>query len=174
LIIHLNGWPGVGKRTIGMVVADRLGARFIHNHLLHDVAICCAGYEGAHRWALYERVRAAAYEILALQPTTETFVMTNALCRDTPREDLAWSHVVNLAIQRGVPLVPVVLEALPEENKRRVQSENRIASGKLTDAAALESMAWGLASAIRRDGRGMARGTRPEWPAPVISNYFVP
>ena len=157
-----------------MVVADRLGARFIHNHLLHDVAICCAGYEGAHRWALYERVRAAAYEILALQPTTETFVMTNALCRDTPREDLAWSHVVNLAIQRGVPLVPVVLEALPEENKRRVQSENRIASGKLTDAAALESMAWGLASAIRRDGRGMARGTRPEWPAPVISNYFVP
>lgn len=140
MIIHLNGWPGVGKRTIGIGVADRLGARFIHNHLLHDVAIGCAGYNGAHRWPLYEKVRAAAYEALALQPKTETFVMTNALCRDTPREDLAWSHVVHLAIRRQVPLVPVVLEASLEENKRRVRSEDRITSGKLTDAAALESM----------------------------------
>ncbi|WP_284388078.1 hypothetical protein [Devosia yakushimensis] len=39
MIIHLNGWPGVGKLTIGRLLAADLGARFIHNHLLHDVAI---------------------------------------------------------------------------------------------------------------------------------------
>jgi hypothetical protein len=42
LIIHLNGWRGVGKQTIGRALAERIGARFIHNHLLHDVAIVCA------------------------------------------------------------------------------------------------------------------------------------
>ena len=38
MIIHLNGWPGAGKKTIG----EALSARFIPNHLLRDVALVCA------------------------------------------------------------------------------------------------------------------------------------
>src|SRR6202011_2120341 len=34
MIVHLNGWPGAGKKTIGEALSMLLGARFIHNHLL--------------------------------------------------------------------------------------------------------------------------------------------
>ncbi len=138
LIVHLNGWPGVGKLTIGRALADRLGARLIDNHLLHDVAIRCAGLTDPDRWPLYEKVRRAAYEALKDRPDAETFVMTNALCTNDPRERLAWNHVVDLAIARNAPLVPVVLEAEFEENTRRLRSSERVGR-KLADPAILRS-----------------------------------
>ena len=125
MTVHLNGWPGVGKFTVGRILAGRLGARLIHNHLLHDVAIACAGLDGPARWPLYEEVRRAAYGVLTDRPRTETFVMTNALCVGSERERQDWDHVVDLAIARSVPLVPVVLEASFEENARRIQSDDR-------------------------------------------------
>jgi hypothetical protein len=139
MIVHINGWPGAGKKTIGEALAKLLGARFIHNHLLHDVAIVCAGFRGDHRWQLYETVRSAAYDVLAQHPTSEIFVMTNALCNDTPREEVAWKHVVELAIARSVPLVPVVLELAAEENIRRVQSPERLGK-KTTDGTYLREL----------------------------------
>ena len=136
LIVHLNGWPGVGKKTIGSALAEMLAARFVDNHLLHDVAIVCAGFESPERWAVYDRVRAAAYEGLFKRPKDEIFVMTNALCRNAPRELKAWEHIVELAVSRDVPLVPVVLEAQAEENIRRLGSAERVGR-KLTDPAEL-------------------------------------
>jgi hypothetical protein len=136
MIIHLNGWPGAGKRTVGERLAERIGARFVHNHLLHDAARICVGRAGRNvpeYWATYERVRSAAYEALAARPQDETFVMTNALCKDDPRETEAWGHVVALAMRRSVALVPIVLDIGLEENCRRVQSADRLGR-KLSDA----------------------------------------
>ncbi len=138
MIIHLNGWTGAGKKTIGAALAQQIGARFIHNHLLHDVAIVCAGLQTEARWTLYEKVRQAAYDSLASQPQSDMFVMTNALCRDAPREQQAWAHGVELAIARHVPLVPIVLQVDLQENLRRLQSAERVGK-KLTDPAELES-----------------------------------
>ncbi len=137
MIIHLNGWPGAGKRTIGTILAEALNARFIHNHLLHDVGIVCAGFDSPDRWTVYENVRYAAYTALMKRPPTEVFVMTNALCKTAPRELQAWHHVVDLALSRGVPLVPVVLEVEATENIRRVQSADRVGK-KMRDAAELQ------------------------------------
>jgi hypothetical protein len=114
MIVHLNGRPGVGKRTVGSFLANHLGARFIHNHLLHDVAIVCTGFDDPERWVLYDLVRHVAYASLRKRPPTEVFVMTNALCKNAPRELEAWRHVVELAMSRNVPLVPIVLEATAE------------------------------------------------------------
>jgi broad-specificity NMP kinase len=136
MIIHLNGWPGVGKKTIGSILASHLQARFIHNHLLHDVAIVCTGFDDPDRWTLYDVVRKAAYAILKKRPPTEMFVMTNALCMNAPRELEAWRCVVELAMSRNVALVPVVLEATADEIVRRLQSVERV-SKKLTDPAEL-------------------------------------
>jgi broad-specificity NMP kinase len=147
MIIHLNGWPGSGKKTIGEALSRLMGARFIHNHLLHDVAIVCAGFESQQRWELYEIVRAAAYDALKRQPAAEIFVMTNALCNDTPREELAWKHVVALAMARNVPLVPVVLELSADENVRRLESPERLGR-KMTDAATLRG--WFTTNSIQR------------------------
>jgi len=138
MIVHLNGWPGVGKKTIGSELAKNLRARFIHNHLLHDVAIVCAGLNDPDRWVLYERVRTAAYASLKRRSLTEVFVMTNGLCKNAPRELEAWNRVVDLAVSRNVPLVPVVLEAAPDEIIRRVQSPER-SGRKLTDPTQLRS-----------------------------------
>jgi len=139
MIVHLNGWPGVGKKTIGRVLAGMLSARFIHNHLLHDVAITCAGFNGADRWPLYEAVRAAAYGALERRPASEPFVMTNGLCVNTPRERTAWGHIVDLAIARNVPLIPVVLDADDNELVRRVTSTGRVGN-KLSDGVVLRDM----------------------------------
>jgi gluconate kinase len=138
MIVHLNGWPGVGKRTIGFELAKNLRARFIHNHLLHDVAIVCAGLNDPDRWALYDQVRTAAYTSLKARSLTEVFVMTNGLCKNAPREIEAWNCVVDLAVSRNVPLVPVVLEAAPDEIIRRVQSPER-SGKKMTDPVQLRS-----------------------------------
>jgi shikimate kinase len=32
MIIHINGYPGVGKLTIGRIVAEQLGGRLLDNH----------------------------------------------------------------------------------------------------------------------------------------------
>ncbi len=119
--------------------AQRLQARLIDNHLLHDVAIRCTGINDPARWPLYETVRAAAYRVLADRPRSETFVMTNALCLGAPREREAWRHVVALAEARAVPLVPVVLEADETALRARLQSLER-RGRKLADAEALAAM----------------------------------
>ncbi|MDR6289033.1 MULTISPECIES: AAA family ATPase [Inquilinus] len=139
MIIHRNGWPGVGKRTVATILATRLGARLIDNHLLHDVAIRCAGVDDPARWPLCETVRAAAYQVLVERPRAERFVMTNALCAGAAREREAWSRVVALALARGAPLVPVVLEADEAVLLARVQSPERHGR-KLSDPEALAAM----------------------------------
>jgi len=138
MIIHINGWPGVGKKTIGGIVSHQLSARFIHNHVLHDVAFACAGRGDADQWPLYEKVRAAAYEVLKRRPDGEIFVMTNALT-EAPKEIEAWSRVVELAIDRKVALIPIVLNADIEELAKRVSSPERLET-KLKDSSALRQM----------------------------------
>ena len=125
MIVHLNGWPGVGKYAIGKVLSVKLGARFVHNHLLHDVALACAGHGDDDRWPLYEKIRSAAYDTLAKRPSNEIFVMSNALCNGVAREIEAWSKVVDLAISRSVRLIPVILRADIETIARRISSDNR-------------------------------------------------
>jgi hypothetical protein len=100
MIIHLNGRPGTEKQTIGRELATRIGVRLIHNHLLHDVAIVCCGRTTPQRWELYEKIRASVYEYLRTIPSSQTLVMTNALCKESAREVRAWAHVVELAISR--------------------------------------------------------------------------
>ncbi|WP_342242128.1 AAA family ATPase [Inquilinus sp. OTU3971] len=139
MIVHLNGWPGVGKLTVAQLLAHRLRARLIDNHLLHDVAIRCAGIDDPARWPLYETVRAAACQALADRPRSETFVMTNALRLGAAREREAWRHVVALAETRGVPLVPVVPEAddtVLRSGVQRLERQGR----KLTDPNVLAAM----------------------------------
>lgn len=125
MIIHLNGWPGVGKQTVGSLLARKLEARFIHNHLLHDIAIICAGSNVESRWTLYESIRSAAYSAFAKQSLPENYAMTNALCKNAPREQMAWRHVVELAMARKTALIPVVLEAAEHELFQRLQSPDR-------------------------------------------------
>ena len=57
MIVHINGWPGSGKLTVGREVARKLGARLLDNHTLHDVAIRLCERGTPEYWDLYYQVR---------------------------------------------------------------------------------------------------------------------
>ncbi len=125
MIVHINGWPGVGKLTVAREVARKLGARMLDNHTLHDVAmrLCDRGTEDY--WTLYYQVRDVAYRRIRTIPPAESLVMTNALVAESDREREAWDAVKSLAVARSATLIAINLECSLEENVRRVRSEER-------------------------------------------------
>lgn len=125
MIIHINGWPGVGKLTVAREVARKLGARLLDNHSLHDVAIRLCDRGTAEYWDLYYQVRNVAYGWVRTMPTDQVVVMTNALLAENEREREAWQAVKQLAADRSDRLVSVILDCSLEENVRRVRSEER-------------------------------------------------
>jgi hypothetical protein len=148
MIIHLNGWPGAGKLTVGRELAGMLGARLLDNHTLHNVAAALCDRGTAAYWELYGKVRTLAYDRLRELPMTETAVMTNALTREAPHEVEAWQEVLRLVADRGDILIAVTLLCEPEENLWRVQQAERRLFRKLTDprplAEWLQSGSWSL------------------------------
>ena len=125
MIVHLNGWPGVGKLTVARVVAHKLGARLLDNHTLHDLAgrLCERGTD--EDWRLYHQVRNIAYGKIRTLPSREVIVLTNALLSESDREVEAWNAVKDLARERSDLLVEVTLDCSLEENVRRLRSEER-------------------------------------------------
>jgi cytidylate kinase len=55
MILHINGWPGVGKLTIGKIIAKKLKGRLLDNHAIYNVAFRLTEFRSA---AFYDTVRA--------------------------------------------------------------------------------------------------------------------
>ena len=87
-VIHIGGWPGVGKRTIGQIVADRLQGRLIHNHLMLDAAraIYERGTEGSAR--LREDIRTVIMDHARKLPADTAIVLTDALAEEAAARPL--------------------------------------------------------------------------------------
>jgi thymidylate kinase len=136
VIVHINGWPGVGKLTVAREVARRLEARLLDNHTIHDVPGRLCERNTSGYWDLYYRVRDVAYDYVRAMPPSEVLVMTNALLAESEREREAWLAVKQLAASRSTRLVSITLECALEENVRRIVSEER-RHRKLVDAEAL-------------------------------------
>lgn len=131
MIVHLNGWPGAGKLTVGRELARLLNARLVDNHTLHNVALATCDIHSEERWQVYHAVRDIAYARLRELPLDEAIVLTNALTREAPREIEAWATVKKLALDREDSLFAITLDCSLEENLRRVQSEDRVDNRKL-------------------------------------------
>jgi thymidylate kinase len=125
MIIHINGWPGVGKLTVAREVAQKIGARMLDNHTLHDVAIRLCDRGAPEYWDLYYQIRDVAYRWVRSMPSNHVLVMTNALLAESDRECEAWDAVKALAGDRSDTLVSVTLDCSLEENIRRLRSEER-------------------------------------------------
>ena len=125
MIIHINGWPGVGKLTVARVLAQTLGARLLDNHTLHDVPGRLCERNTEEYWRLYYRVRAVAYDWVRAMPADQVLVMTNALLTESEREQEAWLAVKQLAASRSDTLVAITLDCTLDENTRRIQSDDR-------------------------------------------------
>ncbi|WP_332688282.1 AAA family ATPase [Bosea sp. (in: a-proteobacteria)] len=138
LIIHINGWPGVGKLTIARELAGLMGARLLDNHTIINPAE--ALFE--RRDPLYRSLRQALRTtILAhvAQMKPGVLILTDAISDDA-FDSAVFEDYRELAKNRGAELVAVVLDCAPEINAQRLMAAGRAERRKLTDPAVLASL----------------------------------
>ncbi|MEO8538942.1 MAG: hypothetical protein ABI577_04315 [bacterium] len=146
VIYHLIGTPAAGKYTIGKLVAEATGARFIDNHSIANVIFNVIGTDGVTPlpegiWTPVGKVRAAVLEtVVQLAPAHLSFVFTNYLRGEDPAEDRMFQQMVELAATRASVFIPVLLRCETSELKERAASESRVARMKLIDPLAIAQM----------------------------------
>lgn len=145
MIISLNGWPGVGKLTTGLELADLLGARLLDNHSMFNIAIALTDYPSPAYYAAVHAVRDLAFDYARALPPGASLILTTINATGGPSgfaED-HWRAVRNLAGDRGVPLLSITLECQAEERARRIAEPGRRVSKKLRDPAIVDRMTTG-------------------------------
>jgi len=138
MIIEIAGQAGVGKLTIGRLLAARLSGRLLDNHSIYNVAFALTEYRSEAFYRTVQAVRDIAWQAaLDLPPETPLLLTTASGTIPWWREQ--WRDaVVDLARQRGSRLLLVHLLCSDEENRRRIASPDRLASRKPVDPAAVD------------------------------------
>jgi hypothetical protein len=127
LIIHINSYPGVGKLTIGRHLAELLNGKLLdNNHSIYNIAFAVTEFRTPTFYETVRAVRDIAYGRLRELPATTPVVLTNWYSQDSAWGAENWDEVIALARRRGCPLLVVILTCSPEENVRRIQSEDRV------------------------------------------------
>lgn len=130
-VVHLNGWPGSGKRTIGAILAIRLGARLLDAHVMLNPAEALFERDDPLHAALRDDVRSLVLDYAAKLAPGMSLVLTDPLAAD--EADMAlFGRIRDLAVQRNARLAPIVLDITPGENVRRLQTPSRAEHRKLT------------------------------------------
>ncbi len=137
MIIHINGWPGVGKLTVAKIIAERLDARLIDNHLIVNPSAAIHEHGSPDYIRTNRRIREVLFDELAKAPREEVHVLTDALEDGSDICAEIFESLADLARLRGVPLLSVSLDCDPEENTRRLVSPDRAHKGKLRDVEIL-------------------------------------
>src|SRR5262249_1862547 len=125
MIIHINGYPGVGKLTIARIVAEQLGGRLLDNHSVYNVAFALTEFRSAAFYETVRAVRAIAYQRILDLPRDVPVTLTNAYMRGSAWGNEYWDAVMALARTRGSEFIVVILECSLEENARSIQSSGR-------------------------------------------------
>lgn len=141
-IVYLVGPPGVGKMTIGTIVADALQARLIHNHVWLNPIFALVAQDGVTPlppkvWSLTDEVRRAVFEAArVLTPASWNLVFTHAAVGQSDQDAALSSEIIKVANDRGARLIVVQLICASEELVRRVASPERRAMMKEVDVDA--------------------------------------
>jgi hypothetical protein len=132
MLIHLNGWPGVGKFTVGRLLQFKIGGHLLDNHSIYNVAFNLTEFRSPEFYATVRAVREVAFARVAHLPAQTPVIMTNGL-NDGAWGQENWAAIRQLADQWGSPLFSVILTCDPQEHGRRMASPERRYLGKLTD-----------------------------------------
>ncbi|KAJ5180679.1 hypothetical protein N7492_003889 [Penicillium capsulatum] len=133
-IIHLNGFPGVGKLTIARHLTSRLSANLIHNHLLVNPADAVLHRTQPGYQTLRRAIRAAVLDALADEPATygTSYVFTDFQSSDELGASVCAEYIA-AAVGRDAPFIPVVLLCDEDVNMQRLVSPERETYSKLMD-----------------------------------------
>ncbi len=136
MLINLNGWPGVGKLTVGRILAARIGARLIINHAILDLAEAIADRGTDQFYDAVRAIRATTFEQLARLPLNIPIILTNVVASGgTGFLEETWRAIIDLARVRGSDLYSVILECDSNELAERIVSADRAAFNKVRDPA---------------------------------------
>ncbi len=134
MLIHLNGWPGVGKLTTARILRARLNGRLLDNQTVYNPAFALAEFRSPEFYATARAVRDVVLDCAVRVPADVPLIMTNALSdSDWGREN--WAAVQALARRRGDRLFAVILSCEAGEQAKRMANPERAQLGKLTDPA---------------------------------------
>jgi hypothetical protein len=79
MLIHLNGWPGVGKLTVGRLLQASIGGHLLDNHSIYNVAFSLTEFRSPAFYATVRAVREVAFARVAQLPGQIPVIMTNGL-----------------------------------------------------------------------------------------------
>jgi len=137
ILIHINGWPGAGKLTVGRALAERLGGALLDNHTLLNPAEALFDRKDPGYAELRSGVRRLVLQGAAADASKRPLVVTDALGDDEAHLLEDWRLV---AAARHALFLPVVLDCAWEENRRRLVSQGRKERHKLTRIEVLDSL----------------------------------
>lgn len=146
VIFHLIGTPAAGKYTIGKIVAERSGARFIDNHSINNVIFNTIERDGVtplppEIWPRIGKVREAVLDaILNVAPPGLSYVFTNYLRGQNAEEMAAFEEMARLAEARASVFIPVLLRCETAELMNRAANDSRIERMKLIDPLLIARM----------------------------------
>lgn len=149
-IIHLIGYPGVGKYTVAKEIvrlADHGDRRvvLVDNHLTSNVIFSVLPVDGTDPeplarevWDRVDDVRAALRATIRdLSPEQWSFVFTNVAVEGDEVDRRSVTHVRQLATDRRSQYVPVRLRCGTDEHLRRVVQPDRAERMKWVDIDAV-------------------------------------
>lgn len=132
LLVYLIGPPGVGKATVGRLLAKQLPARLVDNHHWLNPVLSLIEQDGVtplpeHFWELAARSRRVVLDtIVELSPANWSFVFTHAAVGDGKAIDQEiLLDIKGVARSRKAHLWAVQLTSSAEELARRVVSPER-------------------------------------------------
>jgi thymidylate kinase len=139
MIIHLNAMPGVGKFTAAKLLAPKINACLIDNHLLIDLAVAICKRGSKEYFDFLKKLTELVLEELT-QQTGKVFIFTNALSAELSEDRERLDYFARFAESRNIPFIQILLECDLDENKRRIISEDRKPKGKLMNPDELENI----------------------------------
>lgn len=137
MILELAGLPGVGKFTIGRVLAEALNARLVDNHTIANPAFVSTSFGSSEFYDTVRAVRTLIFARLRELPPTTNIILTSAPSRSLARWRELQTASKTLAAHRQTPLLGVHLRCSAEEGERRIRMTDRALLRKITDPEVL-------------------------------------
>lgn len=156
MIIVLNGYPGVGKLTIGRELAARMNGRLLDLHSVYNVAFALTEFRSPEFREAVEKVEAIAYDLILELPPDQPIVLTTVLAGGSEWGNVEWGKIEQLGASRP-PFCVVHIECDLEENIRRIQSEERDLKFKPRDPEMAMRNQAGAKALLGTDSRNLFR-----------------